>query len=488
MELTELAKVAKWANGNLFQLRTDGSLVDAASGVQERRVTTICTDSRKIQPGDVFWPLVGERFDGHDYIPAAVKAGATCTACDRKRLETVVKVLLEQVEPKVLNELSVIVVEDTLTALSALARGYREQFAVPIVAVTGSVGKTTTKDLTAAVLSQRYYTLKTKGNYNNEIGLPLTLLNLTREHGAAVVEMGMRGLGQIADLAKTAQPVVGIVTNVEPVHIELLGSLEKIAEAKQELIQALPPEGTAILNWDNSWVRGMAGTARCQVLTYGTSAAADLRILRVEPEGDHGISVVFGWKRQEYEAFVPIPGKHNAYNAAAAVLAGIACGLDIEVCIGGLHNYEASGLRMEITSDGLGTTVVNDAYNANPKAMRAAISATLDIAKDRPVWLVLGDMLELGPLADSAHRDLGRWVGRQNIEKLICVGRYGDIVAQGAKMAGFPASQVVVVPDAASCTEYLADESWQGAVILIKGSRSVGLEQVAEYCRQRMLR
>lgn len=486
MEPIELGAMAAWINGSLqeFKNGADG-LSGADSLLRGKLINSICTDSRKVKPGDVFWPLIGEKFDGHDYIAAAVAAGAACVVCARDRLPKVTE-QLQHLDSPTLTGLAVVVVDNTLVALAGLAGKYREQFGIPVIAVTGSAGKTTTKDLTAAVLAKRYCTLKTMGNYNNEIGLPLTLLNLNRHHQAAVVEMGMRGPDQIRSLAAIAKPSVGIVTNVEPVHVELLGSIEAIAKAKQELVESLPPEGTAVLNWDNPWVRNMAKVARCRVLTYGVSDEADLRILSIESLGDRGVTVTFAWNLREYKALVPIPGKHNAHNAAAAVLAGIASDLTMEECISGLADYEGSGLRMEITRDQDGTVLVNDSYNANPQAMRAAINATLDVANGRKVWLILGDMLELGALAESAHRDLGRWIGGLDVERLICVGEYGNFLADGARMAGFPADQVVVLSDAVSCSQYLADKPWKGTVLLVKGSRGVGLDQVAGYLLQNM--
>lgn len=465
MEGMQLAEVAELAGARVVQ------------GEGEQLVQNIATDSRRISPGELFWALVGERFDGHDYAGDAIKAGAVGIVCACSKLSKVIGQLadFEAGKPALLT------VNDTLLALQRLAQGYRQRFSLPVVGVTGSVGKTTTKDLTHAALSSRYKTLKTQGNFNNEIGLPLTLLRLDRTYQAAVLEMGMRGKGQIEMLARIAQPSVGVITNVRPVHVELLGSMEAIAGAKAELVEALPESGCAVLNGDDPFVAAMAGKARCRVLTYGTRADVDLSIQSVRVLGRDGVDVDFGWRGQRYKARVPVPGEHNAYNAAAAVLAGIACGLSIEEAAAGLIGFVPSGLRMEVVEGPDGTVVINDSYNANPAAMEAAIQTALGIAGARPLWLILGDMLELGVMASAEHRRLGELAAQAKAALLLAVGQYRSEVAAGALQSGMDGSRILTAADAEEAERLCAGLDWHGGTVLVKGSRGVGLERVAHY-------
>ncbi len=464
MKGTRLERIAHLAQGELVQ------------GDAQALVQGISTDSRSVGQGQLFFALSGERFDGHDYVVAAAAAGAVGVVCAESQLHRIRRELTQVGH----DGTAIIVVRDTLVGLQLLASGYRDQFSPAVVGVTGSVGKTTTKDLTAGVLSARYKTLKTQGNFNNEIGLPLTLLRLSDEHEAAVMEMGMRGSGQIAALARLAKPSVGIVTNVHPVHVELLGSLEAIARAKSELITALPSSGCAVLNGDDPLVRKMGELAQCRVLTFGAAADNDLQIRDNSSMGSHGINAVFAYGGKEYQAHIPIPGKHNAHNAAAAVLAGVACGLSLPEAIGGLSSYVPSGMRMEVAQSESGTVVINDAYNANPAAMRAAIDTAAQMAQGRPLWLILGDMLELGEMSEAAHEELGRYVVQYHPACLLAVGQHAGEVMQGATEAGMPSEQVLTAASAAKAKELCLGLPRQGAVILVKGSRGVGLEIVAQ--------
>ncbi|NLV92517.1 MAG: UDP-N-acetylmuramoyl-tripeptide--D-alanyl-D-alanine ligase [Firmicutes bacterium] len=462
MEPMTLAQIAELAGAALV------------TGDRESVVYDITTDSRQVRPGEIFWALRGERFDGHDFSLAAARAGALGLVCEQGQLHRIRAELADSG----LNDTALLVVEDTLLALQQLAREYRRLFSLPVVAVTGSAGKTTTKDLTAGVLSTRYPTLKTPGNFNNEIGLPLTLLELNQTHEALVVEMGMRGSGQIAALAQIAVPTVGIVTNVHPVHLELLGSMSAIAAAKGELIQALPREGYGILNADDPLVMSLAEDARCSVLTFGKSPQADLQILQVTAKGQRGIVMDFAYLGSRYEAVVPIPGAHNASNGAAAILAGVACGLTVQEAVRGLANYSPSPMRMEVATLPNGTVLVNDAYNANPAAMEAAIDTVAQMERDKPLWLVLGDMLELGDLAESAHRQVGCYAGKSGAERLIVVGEFAELMAQGAREAGMPADRIHLCADATEARTVTLSLPWQARVILVKASRGVGLEAV----------
>lgn len=452
----------------------DGDL----TGSPETQFSAIVTDTRKIVPDCLFIALKGETFDGADYAKQAVEKGAAgvlvrkdCPAEKTAGLAVVIKAA------------------DTLAAYQAIARAYRRYFAGPVLAVTGSNGKTSTKDLTACVLDSALNTLKTQANFNNEIGLPLTLLQLDMDHDAAVVEMGMRGLGQIAQLAAVAEPVMGIVTNVGETHMELLGSLENIAQAKGELIEALPENGIAVLNNDNQFVAAMAGKARpgVRVITYGIQQAATVRALpgTIKSEGFlTRFTVKFAGDETDYPVELPLAGRHNIYNALAALGAGYALRLDPGEMIEALKNFQGSAQRFECLEknvDSVGKLkIINDAYNASPMSMEAALETMAEIAGDSRRIAVLGDMLELGNIAVTAHEKVGRQAAKTGIDFLVTRGEMSRHIARGAIEAGLAPEKVFQAADHQAAAQKLREFCRAGDTLLFKGSHGMQMDKIID--------
>lgn len=439
---------------------TQGVLVKP---LEDSKFSGVAIDTRKVRQGDLFIALRGERFDGHDFIPQALENGAKGV------------IISHSVNSFSDGNLAVIKVDDTLKALQDLASFHRQRYNIPIIAVTGSNGKTTTKDMIAAVLASRFNVLKTEANFNNEIGLPLTLLNLNETHDVGIVEMGMRGLGQIKELADIALPNIGVVTNVGETHIELLRSVDNIAKAKSELVESLPKEGMVILNGDNEHVRAMGGKTPARILLYGIEEGCDVQGVDISTDGI-GMTVGIKYLGQVNKLFIPTVGRHNVYNALAAVSVGLGLGMSIDEIGEGLKNFVASGMRLAIETKGE-YTVINDAYNASPLSMTAAIDTLVEIARGRKV-VVLGDMLELGHVAIEAHKRIGRKVGLSGVDIVVTVGEMAAFIAQEAQRSGVGVSLACKNHEEAAnaLKEYLLP----GDTILIKGSRGMKMEQILD--------
>jgi UDP-N-acetylmuramoyl-tripeptide--D-alanyl-D-alanine ligase len=437
-------------------LATKGTLIVSA---QSKEFTGVSTDTRTVQKGDLFIPLIGENFDGHEFIYQAIEKGASGVVFSHKDMT---------LPPHI----TAIFVTDTLLALQDLARFHRQRFTIPVVAITGSNGKTTTKDMAAAVLSNQFHVLKTEANYNNEIGLPLTLLQLTQEHEVAVVEMGMRGKGQIRQLANIALPTIAIITNVGETHLELLGSMEEIAAAKAELLEVIPANGVSILNGDNVYVREKAKKAKSRIVFFGLQEGdikADNIHIKVQ-----SIDFVCRTNNDAFTVDIPTTGKHNVYNALAAIALGMELGMNADCISSGFRAFNASPMRLHIERLG-DYLVVNDAYNASPMSMVAAIDTMLEVAKGRKV-AVLGDMLELGPIAVSAHEAIGEKLAQCGIEIVVTVGELAASIANKASSCGI--SQVVVCSNHEQAQAELKKLLMPGDTILIKGSRGMKMEKI----------
>jgi UDP-N-acetylmuramoyl-tripeptide--D-alanyl-D-alanine ligase len=437
-------------------LATHGKVVGS---VLQEQFTGVSTDTRRVKQGDLFIPLLGENFDGHDFIHQAIENGAAGIVFSHENL----------VVP---GHITAIVVTDTLLALQDLARFHRQRFAIPVVAITGSNGKTTTKDMAAAVLSKQFHVLKTEANYNNEIGLPLTLLQLTHEHEVAVVEMGMRGKGQIRQLANIALPTIAIITNVGETHLELLGSIENIAAAKAELLEVIPEDGLVILNGDDVYVREMAKKIKSPTLLFGLEQG-DIKAEDIHMN-IHSVDFVCRSALNTFSVEIPTTGKHNIYNALAAIAVGMELGMNVNCISSGLNDFNASPMRLHIEkiSDYL---VINDAYNASPMSMAAAIDTMVEVAVGRKV-AVLGDMLELGPIAVAAHEDMGEKLARCNIDIVITVGELAANIASRASACGI--TQVVACSNHEQAKAELQKVLQSGDTILIKGSRGMKMETI----------
>jgi UDP-N-acetylmuramoyl-tripeptide--D-alanyl-D-alanine ligase len=429
-------------------------------------ITGVSTDTRTIRPGDLFFALKGENADGHAYVPKAIEAGAGVVISDESSL------------PGGTNTIA-IKVEDPLWALGDLAKYYRSLFKVRVVGITGSVGKTTTKEMLTAILEQKWKVLKNKANYNNEIGLPLTLFELDRSHEVAVLEMAMRGLGEIQRLASIAKPEIGVITNIGISHIERLGSQGAIADAKAELLGELPPDGVAILNAEDGYFEVIKDKFSGKVVSFGSSKSADVIGARVKclDEGQYRFVLLISGQGA-LEVTLPIMGRHNVYNALAAAAAANQLGLDLLAIRAGLETVTPPDMRMEFTQTKDGLAILNDAYNASPASVIAALR-TLQALKgyDRKV-AVLGDMLELGDYARKAHEDVGRALVESGVKKLIVVGKLAGSIADGAKAAGIPNDAVKSYETSAEAAKKIKSHLRAGDAVLVKGSRAVKMEAI----------
>ena len=445
---------------------TDGTVCD---GDSDTPVTgPAFADSRRVTRGGLFVALRGEHVDGHAFAGAAIDGGATGVLATRPVGSPAV------------------VVEDALAALGRLTRVVIDRLPeLRIVAVTGSQGKTTTKDLIASILEQAGPTVAAEGSFNNEIGVPLTALQATAQTRFLVVEMGARGVGHIAYLSEMTPPDVAVVLNVGLAHVGEFGSQERIAMAKAELVQALTGDGTAVLNAEDRRVSAMASQTSAQVLTFGRSANADVQVqeLAVDGSGRPRFELVYGEERRHVT--LPLVGAHQAMNAVAATAAGLACGVSLETAAAVLPTVpERSRWRMEIRERPDGVTVINDAYNANPDSMRAALAALAAIARgrghDTRTWAVLGEMRELGAASRSQHEAVGREVARSRVSQLIVVGQEAKPIHLAASREAGWTGDSVLVPDLAQAVRLLASQLHSGDIVLVKASRAAGLELVAE--------
>jgi len=445
-----------------LRLATGG---DLRFGAETTPVFGVSTDSRYIQSGEVFVALTGEAFDGHNFIMNCFAKGAAGVITSRG------------VDYTVPADAFVIVVQDTLKALQDIARLHRQRFAIPVIGITGSNGKTTTKDMIASVLEQRFRTLKTQANFNNEIGLPQTLLGLKQDHQVAVVEMGMRGLGEIRTLAKIALPTLGVVTNVAETHMELLGSLENICKAKAELIEGLSDQGTAFLNGDDQLVRKMVQCCQGDVVLYGTAAGNDVRAVdfQIQSAQETRVRVLAG--RKEFDVTIPLPGRHNVVNAMAAVAVGLHLGLSVQEIQAGLSQFTPSAMRMDISLTKKGYKLIDDVYNASPLSMRAAIDTLSDLAQGRRI-AVLGDMLELGAISEDAHLEIGRHAARAGVSVLLTFGVQARFIAKGAQQIAKDLDYTESYDDMSKLVKKLVEIAKPGDTILVKGSRGMRMERV----------
>jgi UDP-N-acetylmuramoyl-tripeptide--D-alanyl-D-alanine ligase len=446
---------------------------------QEPPVRSVVIDSRQAQSGSLFVALPGEKSDGHDYVADAFARGAMAALVERPLAGDYLTVDTRQPAPlpDPLPLPVCILVENSLTALQTAGKRWREQQPARIIGITGSVGKTTTKELTHAVLSQRYRTLKSEGSYNNEIGLPLTLLKLRPDHERAVLEMGTYGPGEIALLCELAQPDVGVVTIVGPVHLERMGSIETIVTAKQELVEALPaaPAGVAILNKDDAWVMRMAGRTQARVFTYGLDPSADLWASDIQSMGLEGIRFTLNYGAEVLRNIhVPLLGRHSVHTALRAAAVGLVEGLAWTEIIGGLQAL-TSQLRLVAVPGPAGSIIIDDTYNSSPESAIAALNLLDDLHGRR--LAVLGDMLELGVVEEESHRLVGRRA-MAVAHILVAVGARGRLIGEEALKVGMPADRVFIVADTDAATAVLAQIIQPEDIILVKGSRSARLDRV----------
>lgn len=453
MKSMTIAEIANKTNAGILQGDSSGW------------VRAVSTDSRSISEGDIFFALRGERHDAHEFAAAAAKAGASGIVVSRlvHGLPAGIPVLL---------------VKDTLLALQNLAGYNRAQYELPLVAVTGSAGKTTTKDIIAAVLAVKYNTLKTTGNFNNEIGLPLTLLNLNSQHQAAVVEMAMRGPGEIDFLCRIARPTSAVITNIGEAHFERLGSVENIAQAKGELLEHIDSSGFAVLNAHSPYIRCQAARCRGKVLFFGETPEAELRARNIYLE-KHGMSFDLEVDDMHTKIQLPLPGKHNVFNALAAIGVGRELGLSIKQIKKGLGHIPSSGMRLEITNVE-DITLINDTYNANPASMLEALSVLAQVAGNRRKIAVLGDMLELGGFSVPGHNLVGEAVFSSGVNCLVTVGSLAPRIAAKARESGFPPQNIWECVSGREAVDVLEKLLVPGDVLLVKGSRGMCMEKICQ--------
>jgi UDP-N-acetylmuramoyl-tripeptide--D-alanyl-D-alanine ligase len=439
---------------------THGALVVGDLGVP---VSGVSIDSRTLGVGEAFFAIKGHRLDGHDFVREAASRGAAC-------------LVVHHVPDPIPAGVPVVLVEDTTRALGRLAAYHRQRFAIPVVAVTGSNGKTTTKEMIAAVLATRWRVLKPEASFNNQWGLPLTLLRLAPEHEALVVELGTNRRGEIAALAALAAPTVGVVTTVAAVHIEFLGSLEGVREEKAALVRALDREGCAVLNADDPRVAGMARDTAARVLTYGRSASAAVRAVE-EVEDEAGLRVTIenlGRRRTVRLAFA---GRHNVGNALAAAAAGVALGLDLDEIARGLEAARPLKGRCLWRPAG-DVLVLDDAYNANPASVRAALDTAVAHRRGRRLIVVLGDMLELGEAAEAEHREVGRLVAAAGAAEFVGLGPHMAAAVEAARAAGL--AEAWAAPTSEEAVAHLLKRLAPGDLVLVKGSRGMRMERVSD--------
>jgi UDP-N-acetylmuramoyl-tripeptide--D-alanyl-D-alanine ligase len=454
MEPTDLAWAAKQMSARVL-------------GPSEGSIAAVSTDTRGMAPGSLFFALTGENRDGHQFVPAAFRGGAAGAVVSRR---------LDARGP-------LLIVQDTLDALSALARAYRLKFELPVVGVTGSVGKTSTKEMIATVLSTTFRTLANEKNLNNEIGVPMTLFGLNSGHQAAVIEMGMRGSGQIDALARIAQPTIGVITRIGVAHIELLGSQRSIAAAKGELLVRLPRDGKAILPADDPFLPELLARVPegVRVVRFGAGPDSDVQVEALGSLPDGRTEAVARAGGHETEFTLRAVGMHHLHNAAAAIAAGEALGIPLETCVQALETWEGAPGRMSIVAGVNGVIVLDDCYNAGPESMDAALRTLASLGGQNSV-AVLGDMRELGDYAPEAHRRVGRIIVELGVARLVTIGELArEIAAEAVRHAvasGKPVPFVRCFADARVGAGPILRLVRPGEKVLVKGSRAMEMEVI----------
>ena len=450
MDATPLFRIASW---------TDGWL---SGGDPATAITHVCTDSRALKSGDLFVAIRGDKFDGHDFLRDAARLGAAGAIVSREM-------------PGLPPGFALIVVNDTVRALQALAAAYRASLPLTAICITGSNGKTSTKDLTAAVLAQRFSVAKTEGNLNNHIGLPLTILRAGAAHRAGIFELGMNHPGEIAPLAAIAQPDIAIITNIGAAHLEFMATREAIALEKGMLAEAVGERGTVILNADDAFTPSIAKRTRARIVTAGL-LEGDVRATDLEPLS-RGIRFRLHATGQCVGAELPVPGEHMVRNALLACAAGLVLDLSLDECARGLRDLQLSAGRLTQKTVA-GIRLIDDTYNANPDSMTAALATLARMPVDGRRIAVLGRMGELGVESERGHRQVGEAAGREGIPCVITVGAEANWIAQGAEAGGV--ETVIRTADTDEAARVLRGMARPGDAVLVKASRSARLERVVQ--------
>lgn len=445
--------------------RAVGGILWYADG--DEIVKDVITDSRKIVEGAVFIALKGDNFDGHKFVKSAHEQGAICSVVDHWNPDD--------------GTYPVIVVEDTYKALRDVAKLYRKQFDIPIVAITGSVGKTSTKDMIYSVLSHKFTAFKTTGNFNNEVGLPLTIFKMSSEHQIGVLEMGMSHFGEISHLTDIVKPDIAVITNIGISHIENLKTQENILKAKLEILEGMIEGSAVILNGDDPLLWGLRGKLPFELLYYGIkNKECELVAENISSFSDSTV-FDFNLNGEKFTADIKVPGAHHVYNALAAILTGVQYGMSGKEIVEGIALFVPGGMRQNIIETEK-YTIIKDCYNASPASMKSGLNvlSVVDIKPGGRRVAVLGNMLELGDFAVSSHKNVGKWVESEKVDILVTVGDMAKNIALGAKEAGFSKENIYSYDTNAEATEGLCEILKTGDVIFIKGSRGMRLEEIAD--------
>jgi UDP-N-acetylmuramoyl-tripeptide--D-alanyl-D-alanine ligase len=446
-----------------------GSAGELLSGSPEAVVRRVCTDSRQMRPGDLFFALPGERFDGHRFLGEAAKKGAAAVVGEHGRV------------PANLGECAVIAVNDTRKALGRLAAEYRKDFELPMIAVAGSNGKTTTKELLASVLRQKYATLSSEASFNNDIGVPLTLLQLDKSHQAAVLEAGTNHPGELAPLVKMIRPNYGVITCIGREHLEFFGDVAGVASEEGWLAELLPRQGKLFVNGDDEWTQQMVGRTQASVMRLGLTRTNDWRA-RALRTSRQGITFQVEATKADFsgEYRIGLLGRHQVVNALFAVALGAELGLSRDQIARGLAECKAPKMRLELWEAG-GVRVLDDAYNANADSVRAALQTLRDLPCTGRRVAVLGDMAELGAYSEAAHEEVGRCTAELGVGQLFAIGKMAPVTARAAREAGL--NRVFEFGDVETAAPVVKSFVRSGDLLLLKASRVMRLERIAELLR-----
>lgn len=438
----------------------------------------ISTDSRRISKGQLFWALKGERFDGHDFVIDAINSGALGIVVEDSYLERI----LERLNSK---DIVVISVRDTLKGLGDLAKWWRSRYDVKVIAVTGSTGKTSTKEMIYSILSINKKVLKNPGNYNNLIGLPLTLLNLDSSYDIAVLEMGMNMPGEIGRLTEIANPDIGIITNIGPVHLEGVGDIHGVARAKAELVERISPKGTVFINGDNSLLLNVISSFRRKIIRFGQEPHNHVVLENISLYGLLGSSFRISWEGEKIDIRLNLPGISNIMNATVAAAVCLYLGESKENIKNALASYRGIKGRFEIIHLMDGIILIDDTYNSNPLSLRASLDSLKRIKGEREVIIGLGDMLELGTYSEHAHREAGKMVANLKPKFFVAIGSFAKDMIDGAIEAGMDRSRLFISSDHEEMAYELEKRVHKDIMIFLKASRRIALEKVVEHIMKR---
>jgi UDP-N-acetylmuramoyl-tripeptide--D-alanyl-D-alanine ligase len=451
----------------------------AAQKGELAQITGVSIDTRALKAGDLFIAIKGAHFDGHDFIDEAVKKGACGIVRSQK---SDVGRRTSDIRHQA-SDFWILEVNDTVQALGDVASCWRAKVKCTVIAVTGSNGKSTTKEMIAGALSATRKTIKTEGNFNNLIGLPLQVMRIEPETEIAVLEMGMNAKGEIKSLTEICKPSIGLITNVNPAHLEKLHTVENVALAKGELFEAMASNGTIVINAEDPWAVNLGKKYKGNKISFGMQNSCDVRFGRMVSEGLDKTDLTFYAEGREYSIVLPAPGVHNVMNALAAIATGIAAGATADSMIPGLEKFAKMKMRMERVQLINGVQLVNDSYNANPSSMYAALRTVSGAKRAGRFIAVFGDMLELGESSSEKHSELGRNAASFGVAKLFLTGKYAKDVADGAGKNGLSHANIVVAADIEELKQSIISEIKTGDIVLVKGSRGMRMEQIVEYLK-----